>query len=485
MESPKYYLEPYQVFILKELLLRCSKNKKIDKVYSYNYADFQYYKAVGSERIVGYLLGLSEKKFFSIKEPQISEAFAEDLFLHLENIPNAWIPKEGTEKAQAIVNRINTTRNYVLTMEEFEFLNTCVARRLRLSYWFNESNEELSSGDDEDLKFKKEFSCDAEFEFKMEFNEKGTELLRKYLDDYITAFVNDELISREAKNYSSYQNSAASFKRTLGTMGKVMGINLNIKETFFYRDMADSLKDALKEMAPSSESANLAKGRFWETLIAMEKEGYLKIIDIWPKIPFKKDPPVISVQLKKESQLENESDKKEQTLTLFPTPTNTTWKQISIRFTSNDAAKIKAGDVTKKVTFAEMGFKDDRKGDMPDSLWGFLKNGFGKHNGEISFETEIPRKDRLRLKKNVQSIRKRLKTYFGIAEDPFESYRKVGAYRTKFQIADDSQGEGYTKPLADDEDSFEKQSNRYENDPRVKKAKFYDDKSDDSSEIDE
>jgi len=45
------------------------------------------------------------------------------------------------------------------------------------------------------------------------------------------------------------------------------------------------------------------------------------------------------------------------------------------------------------------------------------------------------REDISRVEKSVQTLRKRLKSFFGIQEDPFEDYRRIGRYQTRFKIS--------------------------------------------------
>ena len=126
-------------------------------------------------------------------------------------------------------------------------------------------------------------------------------------------------------------------------------------------------------------------------------------------------------------------------LKLFPTPPGTTWHQVSIQFISNDAAKISVGKLTKTFMFAEMGFKDHKKGDQPDSLWRTLQTVFGRSNGEVAWKTDrIDPKARANLKTQVKQLRKRLQSFFGIEDDPFEPYRPIKAYKTKFKVVDES-----------------------------------------------
>ena len=85
----------------------------------------------------------------------------------------------------------------------------------------------------------------------------------------------------------------------------------------------------------------------------------------------------------------------------FPHIPDLKWDEVSMEFVSNDSIRIRAHEVRKIYTVAETGFKDGRKGDRPDSLWGVLRDGFGKHGGEISWNTSLDSKTKDNLKEYV------------------------------------------------------------------------------------
>ncbi|MFX0205461.1 MAG: hypothetical protein ACFFDT_05700 [Candidatus Hodarchaeota archaeon] len=117
----------------------------------------------------------------------------------------------------------------------------------------------------------------------------------------------------------------------------------------------------------------------------------------------------------------------------FPTPPGTSWYDVSIRFLSNETAELIAKGEREGKNFAEMGFMDKRS-EKPDILW-FTLIFLAKNRGEISWESQgLPLKVNRNLKSYIKDIRKRLIHLFEINDDPFESYRKVKAYRTKFKI---------------------------------------------------
>lgn len=120
----------------------------------------------------------------------------------------------------------------------------------------------------------------------------------------------------------------------------------------------------------------------------------------------------------------------------FPIPPGTTWQDVIIQFISVNEVKITVGTVHKNYNFAELGFKDERRGDVPDSQWQVLII-LAESNNQISWETKHPRLTepiQRQLNKRIQTIRKRLQTIMGIDDDPFYTYQQIKIYKTKFKI---------------------------------------------------
>ncbi|MFB0563285.1 MAG: hypothetical protein ACETWM_18950 [Candidatus Lokiarchaeia archaeon] len=115
----------------------------------------------------------------------------------------------------------------------------------------------------------------------------------------------------------------------------------------------------------------------------------------------------------------------------FPTPPNTTWDKVKIQFISECSVRIMIGSVQKTYTYEQIGFKDNRKIDSPDKQWEFLRY-LAQSVGKLSWQEElaIPYP-----KKRIQEIRKRLRTFMGLEDDPFFPYGTAGCYRIpKFKI---------------------------------------------------
>jgi len=118
-------------------------------------------------------------------------------------------------------------------------------------------------------------------------------------------------------------------------------------------------------------------------------------------------------------------------------PPDTKWEDMTFTFLSNEMVRVEAKGVTKKYLFSDLGFTDRRKGDTPDTRWATLSE-FAKNNGEIGWskETKINELTRKTLKAAVRDIRKKLRAFFNIGDDPFHFYRKTNSYKTKFTIKD-------------------------------------------------
>jgi len=121
----------------------------------------------------------------------------------------------------------------------------------------------------------------------------------------------------------------------------------------------------------------------------------------------------------------------------FPTPPGTTWEQVLVEFVNDDIVRIAIGMTADHKNFVDMGFTDRRKpGGQPDQLWAHLRALAGR-GGRIEWADsfEVGSHERHKVKKWIGDIRKRLRAYFPtIKGDPFQPYRKVQAYQTRFQL---------------------------------------------------
>lgn len=115
-------------------------------------------------------------------------------------------------------------------------------------------------------------------------------------------------------------------------------------------------------------------------------------------------------------------------LRTFPTPPGTKWHNVTISIMSKDSLKIEVGGISERFTYAEIGFKDNRKGDMPDGNWDALLV-FAEYNGVIDKHTNINPILKHNLKSRVKVIRYRLKRLMNMEDDPFAPFKKHQAYK--------------------------------------------------------
>jgi hypothetical protein len=153
----------------------------------------------------------------------------------------------------------------------------------------------------------------------------------------------------------------------------------------------------------------------------------------------------------------------------FPLPAGTTWYDIVIKL-SDSYALISVRDKMpkpRKVNFVELDCYDKlRKSRLnPDRHWKLLQR-LAEHDGTLPWrKAYIPKhrwsadgddddsestemigkssiihtdkysaKEISRTKKSIYGLRRKLKAFFGLAEDPFYPYSEAHTYKTKFQL---------------------------------------------------
>jgi hypothetical protein len=117
----------------------------------------------------------------------------------------------------------------------------------------------------------------------------------------------------------------------------------------------------------------------------------------------------------------------------FPSPSGLCWEAVTIRFVSDDAVKISAKGVSETYMFSEMGFRDGRKGDRPNTRWSILKK-LAEQGGRFDWDSNLTLKERNCLQAAIKDIRKRLQALIGLTDDPFHDYRSKKGYEAKFTI---------------------------------------------------
>jgi len=135
------------------------------------------------------------------------------------------------------------------------------------------------------------------------------------------------------------------------------------------------------------------------------------------------------------SQFKPKSEKR--TTARFPRLKDLAWEEVNIAFISDEALKVKARDQLKEFKFDQIGFEDKRSG-KPKRLWLFLQ-AFAAKGGELSWQdVGSSGMNPNQVQSNVKRLRKILCNFMGIEDDPFQPYRKVKAYQTKFTITADA-----------------------------------------------
>jgi hypothetical protein len=147
----------------------------------------------------------------------------------------------------------------------------------------------------------------------------------------------------------------------------------------------------------------------------------------------------------------------------FPLPQGATFKDIIIKMVdSYILVSIKGkGGKPQRVNFVELGCNDKRKKGrlIPDSHWHLLQR-LAEHEGVLVWQRSglksaskkdvyntfvdgfsiiktgrYTGKEITRTKNLIYGLRKKLKDFFGLSDDPFYRYDEVHCYQTKFQIS--------------------------------------------------
>lgn len=123
----------------------------------------------------------------------------------------------------------------------------------------------------------------------------------------------------------------------------------------------------------------------------------------------------------------------------FPLPAGLSWTDVTMTFVLNDTIKVEAGDIIRNYSYDQIDFEDKRTKDdkKPNKSWLFLKI-LAREHGEIHLRSELDTKEYDKLRQTVRDLRKRLKAFINIDDDPFCPYGKFNAYVTKFILIDNT-----------------------------------------------
>jgi len=106
------------------------------------------------------------------------------------------------------------------------------------------------------------------------------------------------------------------------------------------------------------------------------------------------------------------------------------WEEIEIDFTSEERVQIRIGKQLETCNYGELGFEDRRSG-KPNRAW-LLLRVLAAQGGTIR-EAVRTGEDWPKVEKRIQEIRKSLRNYFRLLDDPLPFVEGTG-YRTRFAI---------------------------------------------------
>lgn len=127
-------------------------------------------------------------------------------------------------------------------------------------------------------------------------------------------------------------------------------------------------------------------------------------------------------------------DKKETEIKDASFPKDLRWEEIEIRFLGSEDVLVTAKGKQRETNCLAMGFQD-KKSKKPNYQWEILKF-LAKNEGKLSWGNNhnLTEKQVHSAKSQMSTIRKKLKKYFKINDDPFDSYRQEKTYRIKMRL---------------------------------------------------
>lgn len=115
-------------------------------------------------------------------------------------------------------------------------------------------------------------------------------------------------------------------------------------------------------------------------------------------------------------------------------PPDVGWENITMRFLNGEEVLLQAqGSKPKHTTCEEMGFM--RANGTPTRKWELLRE-ISEHGGQLTWSDNYTINHKLqgRVRTQVKELRKSLKAYFQIDDDPFHKYTKQDGYRLKMAL---------------------------------------------------
>lgn len=115
-------------------------------------------------------------------------------------------------------------------------------------------------------------------------------------------------------------------------------------------------------------------------------------------------------------------------MVFFPTPPDTRWEDITIRFRDNHTVSINAGGVSRVCHYTKMGMADGRNG-RPTKQWELLRD-FAETHGHFDWSN---RKAGRTKQKQRETLADNLRAFFRIEGDPFVS--EGNGWRAVFDVS--------------------------------------------------
>ena len=115
----------------------------------------------------------------------------------------------------------------------------------------------------------------------------------------------------------------------------------------------------------------------------------------------------------------------------FPTPAGTRWADVSMRFVDGHTVQVRIGDLTRRLTFHDMGLEDKRT--KNPSVQFDLLAAFANEHGTLTWSSSAATRQN---QKRRERLAAQLCAFFGIEVDPFVA--EGDGWRARFTIAPDA-----------------------------------------------
>lgn len=117
-------------------------------------------------------------------------------------------------------------------------------------------------------------------------------------------------------------------------------------------------------------------------------------------------------------------------MVLFETPPDAEWSRLRIRFRDGETVAVDLPGASGLFTYHEMGMSDGRS-KKPTLQWRLLET-LARANGELTWSNGEAKR---RLKKRCEDLRKDLRAFFRIPDDPIEYVERMKGWRTRFTVS--------------------------------------------------